>query len=241
LEYFREPHNKIQAGFALHVGKLLAQYISTFKLPPDDYEATLLICVVQSLLTVCSELINATKKHRSELWSAPIHDVPPWLGISRSFVKRDTFYPCELTHGRFIEHLRNAVSHPTSSEKEPYYPSTGYTTLLDGSGIIARFLFIDSPWVDRGKIHSRFCSLDEQRTRECAKTFERRYALSGLTVERNLRGRYEIRRDNELYLPVFQAELTIASLRSLAIELANYLAQPTTENWDGRTIHRLVA
>jgi hypothetical protein len=26
MEYFREPHNKIQAGFALHVGKLLTQY-----------------------------------------------------------------------------------------------------------------------------------------------------------------------------------------------------------------------
>jgi hypothetical protein len=85
-------------------------------------------------------------------------------------------------------------------------------------------LFVDSPWVDRGKIHSRVCSSDEQRTRDYAKSFERRYVLGGLTIERNLRGRYEIRRDSELYLPIFQVELTIASLRSLAIELANYLA-----------------
>jgi hypothetical protein len=30
-------------------------------------------------------------------------------------------------------------------------------------------------------------------------------------------------------------------LRSLMIELANYLAQPTIDHWDGKTIQRLVA
>jgi hypothetical protein len=172
-EYYREPHNKIQAGFALHAGKLLKQYESLSKYHKEDYEATLLICILQSLLTICQELINAMKRSRSELWFTPVHDVPLLLGVSRRFVRKDTFQPYELTYSRFIEHLRNALSHPTSPEKEPYYSSTGYTTLPDNSGIISRFLFVDSPWVIRGEICSRPSSPpNEQKVKEFATAFE---------------------------------------------------------------------
>jgi hypothetical protein len=133
------------------------------------------------------------------------------------------------------------MSHPTSPEKEPHYPSTGYTTLPDNSGIISRFLFTDSPWVSRGSIFSQASSLNEQKVREYAKKFEEKHTRMGLTVERNSQGRFEIRKDNQIYIPVFEAELTIASLRGLAVELANYLAQPTIDDWDGKTIHQLVA
>jgi hypothetical protein len=133
MEYFREPHNKIQAGFALHAGKLLAQYGSLARHQHENYEATLLICTLQSLLTICKELIDATKRHRKELWSALVYDVPGWLGMSRRSIRKYTF-PCELTYERFVEHMRNAVSHPTSADKTPFHPSTGYTTIPDGSG-----------------------------------------------------------------------------------------------------------
>jgi hypothetical protein len=77
MEYFREACNRIQAGFALHVGKLITQYELLSKGHDTDYEATLLICTLHSLLTICKELINAMKQDKRELWLAPIHDVPP--------------------------------------------------------------------------------------------------------------------------------------------------------------------
>jgi hypothetical protein len=197
MEYFREPHNKIQAGFALHAGKLLAQYDSLTRRQYENYEATLLVCALQSLLTICKELIAATKKHRRELWSAAVYDVPGWLGISRRFIRKDTFHPHELTYDRFIEHLRNAVSHPTVPEKRPFHPSTGYTTLLDHSGTISRFLFVDSPWVHRGEVDSRACSSDKERVTDFAKCFETKYPPVRLLVEQNSQAKYVISRDGK--------------------------------------------
>ena len=63
MEYFKQPGNIIQAGFALRAGKLLAQYSSlTLTLPAHErYDATLAVCVLQSLLTNCTELLKAMK------------------------------------------------------------------------------------------------------------------------------------------------------------------------------------
>jgi hypothetical protein len=76
--------------------------------------------------------------------------------------------------------------------------------------------------------------------REHANRCEEKYTQMGLTVVANST-KYEIWRDKEVYIPIFEAELATVSLRSLVIELANYLAQPTMEDWDGKTIRRLVA
>jgi integrase len=54
-------------------------------------------------------------------------------------------------------------------------------------------------------------------------------------------GKYEIRRDGVVYYPIFEAAITVSQLKTLAIELANYIAQPTREDWDGKAIHRLIA
>jgi hypothetical protein len=54
-------------------------------------------------------------------------------------------------------------------------------------------------------------------------------------------GRYEIRHNRDVYLPAFEVSIAVTRLRKLAMELANYVAQPTIADWDGKTIHRLVA
>jgi hypothetical protein len=194
----------------------LNQYeLLTTRLNDQNYEATLLICVLHSLLTICSELVKATRKHHKKLLSAPVYDVPQLFGVSLRFVRKYTF-PCELTYERFIDHMRNAVSHPSFSDKEPFYPSTGYTTIPDGSGIISRFLFVDSPWVRRGEIHHQACSTKREKVREELKRFEQKYGEIGLTATQNAKGRYSILKDDNIYIPTFEVELTIQSLRSLA-------------------------
>jgi hypothetical protein len=107
--------------------------------------------------------------------------------------------------------------------------------------MISRFLFIDSPWVDRGRIHNRACSRRKEKVIEEVKRFELKHGDASLTIRRNAQGYYQIIRNSETYLPLFEAELAIHSLRSLAIELSNLLALPTKEDWGGETIHRLVA
>lgn len=243
MEYVREPGNKIQADFALHTGKLLVQYraLTANLKPTDKYDATLTVCALQSLLTNCTELMNAMKRHQREIWFGTIPDIPSHWGIKRSFVVTNTF-PSELTYDDFLTHLRNALSHPTSPDKAPNHPTTGYTTLPDDSGIISRFSFTDSPWVDRGRVHSKVSSTKEISVRETVDKFERKHGPGiGLEVRRNSQGKYEVFRDDQIYLPIFIAELPLTALIEMAIELANFLAQPIMNGWDGRAIRRLVA
>ena len=59
MEYARQ-FDGVQAGHALRAGKLLAQYPLLAKgLPPhEQYDATLAVCILQSLLTKCDELLK---------------------------------------------------------------------------------------------------------------------------------------------------------------------------------------
>lgn len=242
-EYFRERNNRIQAGFALRTGKLLAQYryLTGSLLPTEKYEATLAICAFQALLTNCYELICAMKHHQREFWSSSIPDIGiGHLGMRRSFVAMNTF-PDALTYSEFVEHLRNALSHPTSPDRRPQHPTTGYTTTPDGSGVITQFRFTDSPWIDRGAIHSKALSNNEAIVKRTLESFQRNRAKAAHLDVRNKLGKYQICDGDTLYLPVFIAELPLSALTDLAIELANHLSQPVDEKWDGRTIQRLVA
>ncbi|SEJ66540.1 hypothetical protein SAMN05216201_113111 [Pseudomonas linyingensis] len=242
MEYFREPSNKIQAGFALNAGKLLNQYrtLTTNLQPMENYDSTLTICVLQSLLANCAELLDAMSSSQKKIWSENVHEVPRRRGITSSFIVDNTF-PTEVTYADFVKHLRNALSHPTSTEKTPNHPATGYTTLPDDSGVISRFRFTDSPWVDRGRIHSRYSSSDLKKMETIISSFQGKHGDIGLEIKKKQQtGKYEIFRNNKIYLPVFIAELSLASLTELAIELANHLAQPVIEGWNGISIQRLV-
>ena len=215
-EYFREPNNRIQAGFAQHTGKLLVQYRDlTVKLrPTHKYEATLAVCALQALLTNCTELMSSMQRDQRGFWSAPIPDIGQghW-GISSSFVVRNTF-PDELTYEKFITHLRNALSHPTSADRAPKHPTTGYTTVSDGTGVITKFRFTDSPWVDRGCIHSKASSSDEEKINRTLSAFLRNRKDANDLDVRSTQGKYQIYKGNKLYLPIFVAELSMLIVAS---------------------------
>lgn len=183
------------------------------------------------------------RDHQKGIWQEPVRHIPSSIGVSLSWVKRNTFPldGIELTHSKFIEHLRDALSHPTFPEKRPLHPSTGYTTVPDKTGTISRFRFINSPWVDRGEIKSHYCGNNEELLRQEADRFCSKHQCGELEVRQNSKGKYQIFLGDKPYLPVFEAELSIEDLKSFAAELANYLAQPTREDWDGRSVVHLVA
>ncbi len=242
MEYFREPGNRIQAGFALHAGKLLAHYCSlTATLRPSEkYDATLTVCVLQSLLTNCTELLSAMRANRKAFFREAITDVPHRWGLTRSHITCNTF-PTTVTLERVLIHLRNALSHPTGSVGTDL-PSSGYTTSGDASGLVSRFRFTDSPWVSRGRVCWTALSKDEGKVRKTVEAFERQHSLKGfLVVERQPDGNFRVTHDGEPFLPVFVIELPLPALVDLAKCLANFLAQPTNEEWDGKSIHQLVA
>ena len=243
-EYDRSDTGKIQANLALRVGKLLGQYagITRHLGEEEKYDATLLICALQTLLTNCYELLEAMKESDKVMWAAAIDNDNGGLGIADRLVRNNTF-PGVLTRGRFVEHLRNAVCHPTYSDHRPCLPSTGYSTVPDTTGIISTFVFIDSPWIDRGKFRSSAFS----NRKDAVENLNARLIINyGSNIELSIvqnvvGGKYEVRHNDVVYYPVFEAAITVGELRVLAIELANYIAQPTREDWDGRNILRLIA
>lgn len=126
--YFEKEENQLQAGLALRIGKLLKQYQTT-QLQLDkkeQYDATLVICCLQTLLTNCKELLDATHHKNKKTFLKNVVDVPLNYGLSDSFVVENTFLQ-DFTYYQFIKRLRNALSHPAVSNKG--LPSTGYEAL----------------------------------------------------------------------------------------------------------------
>ena len=226
-EYVRQPNGKIQSDFALRAGRLIEQYENLSAHLPDSerYEATLVLCIIQSILVNCTQLISELKKGKKTNWDSSIQDAPPFLGIRRSFVVENTF-PGEVTYEKFIEHVRNALCHPTIAEKKPNLRSTGFTTIEKGSGLIEKFSFIDSPWVDRGKLLSKASCRSKDKVELFAKEFFDKHGFELVVKSNTHTGNYEIFHGDEKdsYYPLFIAEMSADELKSLALELANYLA-----------------
>ena len=147
MEYFRDERNKIQADFSYRLGIILNQYEKI--LPSLDenkqYDYTLYICALQSLLTYCSELIKEmSNDHR--LYS--IFDASMtsngYFNLEHIVVR--TYSPSyNLKIKNLITHLRNSLSHPTQLEPEGNIRLTGFTTIKDESNKINKYVFIDSP------------------------------------------------------------------------------------------------
>lgn len=247
MEYLRDylEGNKkavsIQAGFALHAGKLLMQYEALAqKLPHDQrYDATLTISVLQALLTNCVELLDSLQKSQSfqQDFARPLLDIPQFLGIGRSLIRK-SYYKEEVTHKQILESIRNALSHPTYSTKGEL-SSTGYHTINETGHLISAFRFIDSPWVKRGRLMTYD---DAAKAQAVIERFERRAGNFGLRPRQQNPGRkFEIALGDQTFVPIMELEIPLPNLKVITRELSNLLAQPVMEQWDAATVHQLVA
>lgn len=243
MEYQRQ-YDTIQADFALRAGRLLAQYDQVESDEPR-FDGTLTICVLQSLLTQCSELIKFLQKDdlTADFFARPVTDCADDWGLSTGLVHTDTF-PSPLTMARLLNHMRNAVSHPSFDGSGLAHVPTGFTTKGARPGTpITAYIFTDSPWVKEGRRHYRG-RLPAPRENDVSGFARQWYRECGvpdfLTTREHPESGFDLYQGDQLYWPVFEIELSIAALRHLTLELANYLGHKTLPRWDGQTVDRLL-
>lgn len=234
-EYFRE-RGQIQAGFALNAERLLTHYndLTNGLAHESKWDVTLTVCVLQSLLTIfCESQSSKVESRNLPLFRDSLTDVPRRWGLSASDVQ-DTF-PGDTTLERVLRQMRNALSHPTvPSERNAEWPSTGFTSVPDGSGHLRRLRFTASPWVQHGRLKTNARSTRVEDVSRLLEDLRRYYNDGGsLSVRPRGDGRYGVvDRGGRPYVPYLVVETPLHALTDLTRSLAEYLAEPANHRWE---------
>lgn len=244
VDWFRDPERRPQAVFALHAGRLLADYFSLTENRCEDdgqerYEATLTVCVLQSLLTNCTELLTTMETEQKAIFGRVISDKPTW-GIQNSQF-RNTFPDDPPTLARVLKHMRNGLSHPTVPQPEVEFPTTGYST-TNASERVTAFRVTTSPWAKDGRRfgRKRLPSSEAELARILKEDFHWKSRDGFLEFRHHSDGSVDAWRGGSQYWPFFVIELPLETMVGLTINLADHLAQPYDGKWNGRTHRRLV-
>lgn len=237
MEYFRDPKNQIYADIAFRLGKIVTQY-EKMSVDEEKFEATLYLTVLQNLMTNSNEYVRQMTRsvRRNSIFNEDISN-SIW-GIDNKCWIKHTFNE-NPTLQNFITRIRNSVSHPTNIDIESDYPSTGFTTIKDNSGLIQKFRFINSPDTNRNRV-KEFSSIEqiESYIKRGRDEFPEDVAFEEIP---NSDRKYRIIYKDKPYVRISIIELTVKQLGNFVKHLANYLAQPIQENWDGETIKDLLA
>ena len=235
MEYIETSDGQIQADFARRVGQVLLHYEAgmTHRRPLDCYEATLTICLLQSLLTTCVELINSkSKKDRTGLVTISgqsISEDPARFGLNMDCITQQWHSDRDLT---YRECLRNALSHPLPQQSGTH-KTTGYTSWKSASGEIEGFTFVHSPWVNRtgSDVQPRYKvgEADLNKLEYELRSWSSRHDTSGLTVVPIAGRRHQIYLGANPFVPVLQLDLSTTQLRTLTLTLSEHLAEPLAQ------------
>jgi hypothetical protein len=240
MEYERTPDGQIQAAFASRAGLLLRQYQTlTRALPPEDrFEGTLAIAILQSLLTICAELLRDLQIHGRR--RTGVQEAKSWgavkLGESDDFpVSPKCVVECwkeasELTRGELVEGLRNALAHPGVQGKTPY-AKTGFTTTQSSAGNIAGYILTNSPWVNESgtdvlrKFYPKFdYEQGRERLERIVDEWVEEKGAQGLSVEPDRVGSWAVFQNGRPFIPTLRIRLSVEETSALAHELSQLLA-----------------
>lgn len=239
--YYHDDKHRIAADFAYRIGKIALQYSDLELSPEDKYSDTLHLCLLQSLLTNCKELEQAMLHENGDGLGlyVPLAEKPEW-GLDSLEIIQNSFEG-NVTISSLIYHLRNAMSHPTGTDLESNFPSTGYNSIKGPNRQIAAIGFCDSPDVKNNRWRT-------WRNHKAAMYHLKKnsgdnwnHIPDDVDLYEDRPGVFGMYRFGEKYARVFQVNLTIEQLRSLVINLANLLAQPINEQWDGKTVRPILA
>lgn len=236
MEYERTDDGEIQADFARRVGQVLVQYDQWRQQVPtvEQYESTLTIALLQSLLTMCQELIRKKRVAPElqgviQLANRPLEKQPSQLGLSSDCVLES--WPSErgLTYREVIDCLRNALSHP-GPQNNCRFPRTGFTSVPGPTGQIASYEFTQSSWVNStgSDLKDLYFSTDDLPPAKLLKDLKywaKNHEVEGIDVRQN-RGRWQPVRYGEPFLPVLKLRVPVGALRVFTIGLSDYLSEP---------------
>lgn len=238
MEYERTPDGQIQADFAFRIGRIAEQYERFCKSMPSEeerYEATMLLALLQALLTNCTELLRSRQRSRtnpafSEVAGRNLNQDPTLFGFQRSSVVQVWPSTRPLMYRELLDYLRNAMSHPCPQTEEGL-PRTGYTSWQSDSGVIEGFSFTQSPWVDSSghdvKYRAREGDAEAEATmRKEMRRFESNHSVPDLSVRSDGKGWLRVFHLDEPFVPVLRIKLDIEQLRMLTRSLSEYLAAP---------------
>lgn len=234
MEYLRTKEGQIQADFARRAGQLLIQYEKLSRgLPSEEnFEATLTVALLQSMLTICYESLEHSDKKDDAigligLAKSSISEMPTRLGLEANCIMERWPSSRELSYREIFAALRNALSHP-GLQGDSRYPITGYTTLVSGSNFIKAFEFVHSPWVNENGSGLRFPQKKKEEIKgyliSKAKKWESKTGDKSLYVNRDELGQWMIFRDGKKFVPVLRIHLTVQQLRTLTLTLSDMLS-----------------
>ncbi|MEP6794670.1 MAG: hypothetical protein ABJB16_10120 [Saprospiraceae bacterium] len=117
------------------------------------------------------------------------------------------------------------------------FPSTGYTTVENMSRRIKNFIFVNSPDTrnNRIKIFQSKEAIDNYLIQQ------KNEFPNDIKCELNKDQKFVLSLNSSPFARIAIIELTALQLGEFVKTLANYLAQPIQENWDGITIKDLIA
>lgn len=238
MEYERTPDGQIQADFAFRIGRIAEQYERFCKsMPPAEerYEATMLLALLQALLTNCTELLKSRQRSRSnpafiKVASRDLNQDPTLFGFQRFSVIQQWPSTRPLMYRELLDCLRNAMSHPCPQTEEGL-PRTGYTSWQSDTGVIEGLTFTQSPWVDSSghdvKHKARMADAEaEAKLLNEMHRFERNHSVPDLSIRSDGKGWLRVFHLNEPFVPVLRIKLDIEQLRMLTMSLSEYLAAP---------------
>jgi hypothetical protein len=166
-QYWREERSYIQSDLAFRLGKIIVQYDIAYPISSiDNYNSSLYLSVLQTLLTTCNELI-----HKND-FEFPHHDSyynikerisnPNQFGLNQRMIIENTFVNGIPKCSVLLNHLRNAMSHPTITDHEAKDSESGYTSIDEGE-FITKYLFVTRSKSDWNKVFKIVLTVEELR------------------------------------------------------------------------------
>lgn len=228
MDYEKTEDGQIQAAFARRVGKVLLQYEAATQAfaPADKHEATLCICLLQAVLTQCAKAMQRKggplRQELDAVLNVQLKDHPPRFGFDEGCISmwgQTNSFP---KYRDIIQVIRNALSHPTVQSGEGH-PTTGYITVLEGTGFVQEFRFVASPWVnDAGRPKGYAAGERESKMRQAREIVAADQKTKLEWVERC--GNYFLSLEGQPFVRHTIVTLSVLQLRTLTLELSDLLA-----------------
>ena len=197
-QYWRESKGYIQSDLAYRLGKMILQYDAAYPISSvGNYNSSLYLSALQTLITTCNELIHNNDfefPHLDRYYNicTPISERNQF-GLHQRMIIENTFGNGKLKCSVFLNHLRNAMSHPTITDHEAKDAGTGYTSLNEGE-IITKYLFVTRSINNPNRVFKIVLTVQELRfltlalSKFLAQPFQQRWNISwnGDTFDANI-------------------------------------------------------